>query len=379
MKQSNYLYVLLLFLTVFGCGNEHSNVINIKRSDFQTTYDDKEVDLLTIRNSNGMVVQITNYGARLVSILVPDRKGAMADVCLGYDSFNGYLNGSGSMGATIGRYAGRIGNARFSLNDTVYNLAANNGPNSIHGGEKGFRFVVWDIVEASENQVVLFYHSPDGEEGYPGNLDVRVTFTLTDENEIRIDYQATTDYPTVLNLTNHAYFNLAGEGEGLILEHELMINAEKFTPIDQYSIPTREVRSLENTALDFRTFHRIGDRIDAKEDQLLLVSGYDHNFILDKAEDKLSLAARLYDPTSGRLMEVFTTEPAIQLYTGNHLKGSGPDVGKGGKPYGPRSGICLETQHFPDAPNKPSFPSTELDAGETFKSTTIYKFSVLDE
>jgi aldose 1-epimerase len=360
----------------FACGEKKDNLVPIDAENFKTVYEGKQVGLFDLTNVNGMKVQITNFGGKIVSILVPDRDGRIGDVCMGYESFEGYRTGSGSMGATIGRFANRIGNAQFTLNDSTYRLAKNNGPNSIHGGEKGFRFVVWDVQEATDRMLRLFYRSVDGEEGYPGNLDVTVTFTLTDENEIRIDYHAVTDKSTVINLTNHTYFNLSGEGFASILDHELMINAAQFTPIDEHSIPTGEYRDVKNTALDFCEFHRVGARIDDDQEQLQLVGGYDHNFVLDKAENELALAAILYDPLTRRVMEVFTTEPGIQIYTGNHLKGTGTDVGKGGKPYGPRSGICLETQHFPDAPNKPGFPTTVLNPGEVFESTTIYKFSI---
>jgi aldose 1-epimerase len=376
MTRLDILIALLFFPLLFACNERKKQYVPVSAENFKTVYEGKQVDLFDLTNVNGMKVQITNFGGKIVSILVPDHQGNLGDVCMGYESFEGYRTGSGSMGATIGRFANRIGNAQFILNDSTYTLAKNNGPNSIHGGERGFRFVVWDVQEVTDHRLRLFYRSVDGEEGYPGNMDVTVTFTLTDENEIRIDYHASTDKSTVINLTNHAYFNLSGEGHHSILDHELLINAEQFTPIDQHSIPTGEYRDVENTAFDFREFRRVGDRIDGEDEQLQLVGGYDHNFVLNKPEEDLALSAILYDPLTRRVMEVFTTEPGIQIYTGNHLKGTGTDVGKGGKPYGPRSGICLETQHFPDSPNKPGFPTTVLNPEETFKSTTIYKFSV---
>jgi aldose 1-epimerase len=273
----------------------------------------------------------------------------------------------------VGRYGNRIAKGRFSLNGTEYKLAQNNGENSLHGGLRGFDKAVWKVKQAGAHTLELGYLSRDGEEGYPGNLDVTVRYTLNDENELRIDYTATTDKATVLNLTNHSYFNLAGAGNGDILEHQLTLNASRFTPVDKGLIPTGELRSVDGTALDFRKPAAIGARIGSDEEQMRLGGGYDHNFVLDKTGDALSLAATVYEPRSGRVLEVFTTEPGIQFYTGNFLDGT--IQGKGGHAYPRRSAFCLETQHFPDSPNKPEFPTTTLKPGGRFHSVTAWKFS----
>lgn len=370
-----YASAAVAVLLFTGCGEE-KGYVEIKAGDFRQTHEGAQVDLYTLSNSTGARVYITNYGARIVSIIVPDRDGKMGDVCLGYTSLEDYLNGSGSMGATIGRYAGRIGNAQFTLDSTQYTTTRNNGPNTIHGGEKGFRFVVWDVAAQSESNLAMRYRSRDGEEGFPGNLDVTVQFVLGDDNTLQIEYQASTDRATVLNLTNHAFFNLAGEGAGDIYDHELMIRASQYTPLDQQSIPTGAYRDVAGTPFDFQGWRRIGDGIDSTDPQIQLVDGYDHNFVLDKPSGVLAMVAALYDPTSGRIMEVHTTEPGLQVYTANSLTGQGGDIGKGGKPYGRHSAVCLETQHFPDSPNKPQFPSTRLNPGETFTSRTVYKFGV---
>jgi aldose 1-epimerase len=370
--------VFIATLLLLACTGRNEQYVQIDREDFRQMYDGKQVDLYTLRNEQGAIVHITNYGARIVSIVVPDRDGNMADVCLGYTSLQGYLDGSGSMGATIGRYAGRIGNARFVLDSTEYRTTQNNGPNTIHGGEKGFRYVVWDVEEQSDTMVRMHYFSRDGEEGFPGNLDVTVQFVLTEDNAIKIDYRATTDKPTVVNLTNHAFFNLCGEGSGRVYDHELKVNALQYLPIDSNSIPTGALESVADTPFDFRTYRRIGEDIDASHEQIQLVQGYDHTFVLDKKPGEFALAAVLYDPVCGRGMAVYTSEPGLQVYTANSLTGQGGDIGKGGKPYGPHSAVCLETQHFPDAPNNPQFPSTRLDPGEVFTSSTIYAFSTGD-
>ena len=343
---------------------------------FQIEHEGKQIDLFTLQNTRGMVVQITNYGGKIVSILVPDKNGKMADVCLGYESAEGYINGSASMGATMGRFANRIANAQFTLNDSTYHLAKNAGEHTIHGGAKGFRFKVWEAKQLDEQNLELSYLSPDGEEGFPGNFTLKVLFSVTEDNELKLVYHATTDKPTVFNLTNHAFFNLAGEGNGDVLDHQLMVNADSFTPTNETSIPTGEIRSLDGTPLDFRNLTRVGDRIDADYDQLIFAGGYDHNYVINKDAGQLEMAALLYEPVSGRVMEVKTTEPGIQVYTANSLTGKGPDVGKSGHAYGSRSSICLETQHFPDSPNQPDFPTTVLNLGEEYLSTTIYRFSV---
>lgn len=347
----------------------------IERSAFGKMADGQAIDLYTLTNSSGMKVTITNYGGHVVSIIVPDRQGRMADVVLGFDHLDGYLATNPFFGALVGRYANRIGKAEFNLDGVEYKLAKNDGPNSLHGGLKGFDKQVWKAHEVSHPHpaLELAYLSKDGEEGYPGNLSVKVVYTLTDANELRIDYTATTDKDTVLNLTNHSYFNLAGAGNGDILKQEMMINADRFTPIDATLIPTGELRSVAGTPLDFRKPTAIGARINADDEQLKFGHGYDHNFVINRKGPGLALAARAVDPGSGRVLEVLTTQPGVQLYTGNFLDGS--IHGKDGKAYGRRSAFCLETQHFPDSPNKPKFPTTELKPGQTFHETTVYKFS----
>jgi aldose 1-epimerase len=338
--------------------------------------DGKEVFLYTLRNASGMEARITNYGGILVSLTVPDRLNKPGDVVLGYDSLSSYVKATPYFGAIVGRYGNRIGKAHFTLDGKEYALKANDGPNTLHGGLKGFDKVVWDADEstpATKASLVLSYVSRDGEEGYPGNLKASVVYTLTDSNELRIDYAATTDMPTVLNLTHHSYFNLAGPGSGDILSHELTLNADRFTPIDSGLITTGALEPVEGTPMDFRTPTAIGARIGTMDDQLKFGRGYDHNWVLNRTGDGLSLAARVAEKTSGRVMEVWTTQPGVQFYSGNFLDGS--NIGKGGKAYAYRTGFCLETQHFPDSPNKPSFPSTVLRPGENFASTTVYKFS----
>ncbi len=377
MKKFLFIALLLIPFVLTAC-KERKGQGNLLKdpAKFHVTHEGKQIDLFTLKNKNGMVVQITNYGGKIVSVIVPDKNGKTADVCLGYDDIDGYFNGPGSMGATMGRVTNRISGAKFTLDDTVYHLANNDGNNTIHGGKKGFNYRIFDARQMDDQNLELHYLSKDGEEGFPGNLDLTVHFSLTDENELKVTYHATTDKPTVVNLTNHAYFNLAGEGSGDILEEELLVNADEFTPINEETLPTGEIRPVEGTPLDFRQLTRVGDRIDADDEQLKLGHGLDHNFVLNKEESEMGLAAILYDPGSGRMMEVFTTEPGVQIYTANWLSVKAPHAGKGGKSYGPRSAICLETQHFPDAPNRPEFPSIVLNPGEEFVSTTIYKFSV---
>ena len=348
----------------------------MKKTTFGTMTDGQTIDVYTLTNRGGMQVEITNYGGRVVSIVVPDRQGKRADVVLGFDRLDGYLANNPFFGALVGRYANRIGNARFVLDGVEYKLAQNNGPNSLHGGLKGFDKRVWKAREALRDHpaLELTYLSRDGEEGYPGNLSAKVVYSLTDSNELIIDYTATTDKDTVINLTNHSYFNLAGEGSGDILNHEIMINADRFTPIDATLIPTGELRKVDGTPLDFRKPTAIGARINEHDEQLKFGRGYDHNFVLNRTGHGPTLAARVTEPVSGRVLEVFTTQPGVQFYTGNFLDGT--VHGKGGKVYGHRSAFCLETQHFPDSPNKPGFPSSELKPGQTYHETTIYKFSV---
>jgi aldose 1-epimerase len=338
--------------------------------------DGTAIDLYTLRNRNGLQVEIINYGGAVVSLKTPDRRGRMADIVLGYDDLPGYLADQSYFGALIGRYANRIGQAKFTLNGVEYQLARNDGPNQLHGGVKGFNRVVWQAREVSRRNGVgleLRYVSKDNEEGYPGNLVVTATYILTDANELRIEYSATTDKATVVNLTHHSYFNLAGAGMGEVLQHEAKINANRFTPVDATLIPTGELRAVKGTPFDFTRATSIGSRINQKDDQLVLGRGYDHNFVLNKKGKELSLAATVYEQTSGRVVEMWTTEPGMQLYTGNFLDNV---HGKEGKIYVRRGAFCLEAQHFPDSPNKPAFPSTVLKPRERYTQTTVYKFTV---
>ncbi|TCL57860.1 aldose 1-epimerase [Hydrogenispora ethanolica] len=381
-----FIRLLISSLIVFSIcvitayGGASGNYVVLKPEAFQTVVDGKKVALYTLKNTKGMVVQITNFGAKIVSILVPDRKGQLGDVSLGYDNIDQYLTGNPNYGSIVGRYANRIGNASFTLNGKTYQLTVNDAKvNHIHGGNKSFRTVVWNATQLDEKTLELTYFSKDGEEGYPGNLNVKVVYSLTDENEMRIDYEATTDQPTVINLTNHAFFNLAGEGSGDVLHNELTINADYYTPKNDTFIPTGEIIPVKGTPMDFSKGMKIGAKIKEDYPQLKVtptVPGYDINFVLHKKSgNELSFAARLYEPNSGRVMEIYTTEPGIQFYSGNNLNGQGGFIGKGGKPYQVYGCVCLEPQHFPDSPNKPNFPATVLNPGEWFKSTSIYKFS----
>lgn len=333
----------------------------------------EEVRIYTLKNANGMEARIMTYGGAVVSLKTPDRDGNMADVVLGFDDLAGYLGDEPYFGALIGRYGNRIGGAKFELDGKLYTLVANDGPNSLHGGKKGFDKVNWKVESAGAQSLGLSYVSADGEEGYPGQLKVKVTYTLTDHNELRLDYEAVTDKPTVLNLTNHSYFNLKDGGASLILDHVLTLNADRFTPVDKTLIPTGELRPVEGTPFDFRQPTRIGARIDADNEQIRYAGGYDDNWVINRTGDGLIPAATVYEPTTGRVMEVLTTQPGVQFYTGNFLDGT--LIGKGGTAYARRSALCLETQHFPDSPNHPKFPSTVLRPGETYSSTTIYRFS----
>lgn len=334
------------------------------------------IDLYTLRNSNGVEATIINYGGRLVTLKTPDRDGNFDDIVLGFDNLEGYLGQNPYFGAIVGRFANRIANGEFTLHGTTCKLARNNGPNALHGGLKGFDKAVWSATEIEGTDspgLALRYLSKDGEEGYPGNLEVQVTYTLTETNQLRIEYQATTDKNTVLNLTNHSYFDLRGQAVGEILEHHVTIHADRFTPVNAHLIPTGELQRVEGTPFDFRQPIAIGARIDEKDEQLEYGEGYDHNFVLHQTGYGPLLAARVSDPKSGRVMEVWTTQPGVQFYTGNHLDGT--IEGKGGIIYARRFAFCFETQHFPDAPNQPNFPSTELKPGERYQQTTIFEFS----
>jgi aldose 1-epimerase len=349
----------------------------IKKESFGKTTGGEQIDLYTLSNKKGMEVSITNFGATVVTLKVPDRAGKAADIVLGYDTLDGYENGTSYFGATVGRYGNRIGGGKFSLGGKTYTLPKNNGENTLHGGIVGFNKKVWkarEIVFKEGETVEMTYLSPDGEEGFPGNLSLKILFTLPAErNELDIDYRATTDKDTVLNLTNHSYFNLAGEGSGNILDHALTLHAKQFTPVDKSLIPTGELVAVAGTPMDFNTATAIGKRIDDNYEQLVFGKGYDHNWVLARSgSGHLSIAAEAYDPKSGRKLEVLTTEPGVQFYSGNFLDGA---KGKGGKPYPHRAAFCLETQHFPDSPNHPNFPSTLLKPNAVFHSQTVFRFS----
>jgi aldose 1-epimerase len=381
MIRPHFVFTLALglaALTACGPTQQTGATVQVKKQAFGKMADGQAIDLYTLTNKNGMEASIINYGGALVTLKTPDRNGKLDDVVLGFDTLDGYLKTNPYFGALIGRYGNRIGKASFTLEGVLYKLPANDGPNTLHGGLKGFDKVVWqarDVSDAQSPRLELTYLSKDGEEGFPGNLSVTVVYSLTANNELRIDYTATTDKATVVNLTNHSYFNLAGQGQGDILGHELTLNADRFTPVDKVLIPTGELRSVEGTPFDFRKPVAIGARINQDDEQLKFGRGYDHNFVLNSGGGSLSLAARVHEPKTGRVMEVLTTEPGIQFYSGNFLDGTA--IGKGGKPYPLRSGFCLETQHFPDSPNKPKFPSTVLKPGEKYQTTTIYRFSAV--
>jgi len=354
-------------------------VASVTRAPFGTTDRGESVSAYTLKNANGMEARVLDYGGIIVSLRVPDRHGRFDDVVLGYDSLPAYLRASPYFGAIIGRYGNRIAHGRFTLDGKTYTLAKNNGPNHLHGGLKGFDKVVWDVAPFEHPDsvgLVLRYTGRDGEEGYPGTLRTTVTYTLTSANELIFDYSATTDRATPVNLTQHSYFNLAGDGKGDILGHVVTLNADRFTPVDSTLIPTGELKSVAGTPFDFRTPTPIGARIDQDDVQLRYGPGYDHNFVLNKAGDAHdpTFAARVYEPASGRVMEIYTTEPGLQFYSGNFLDGT--LHGKGGVVYRRRYGFAMETQHYPDSPNKPTFPSTTLRPGESYHSRTIYKFGV---
>jgi aldose 1-epimerase len=337
--------------------------------------DGEIVNLYTLKNDNGIVTQICNFGGRVVSLWTPDKNGNWEDIVLGYESIEDYLKSNEIyFGALIGRYGNRIAEGKFELNDSVYTLATNNGENHLHGGIKGFNNVIWDARQIDDKTLELAYFAPDGEEGYPGNLKVRVQYQLNNNDELKIEYWAETDKPTPVNLTHHSFFNLHGAGNGLVNDHIMQINAAYYTPVDAGLIPTGEIAPVQGTPMDFRTPTAIGKRVDSDFEQLKHGMGYDHNWILSQKESGLNFAAKVLEPKSGRTLEVYTNEPAIQFYGGNFLDGS--DTGKAGKVYEFRSAFCLETQHYPDSPNQDNFPSTILEPGDEYYSICVYKFSV---
>lgn len=372
-------FALLLaggIVLVFLAAVETKGQSTVKKEFFGKMPNGQSIDLYTLTNSRGLEAKITNFGAIVTSLKVPGGKGKLEDIVLGFDNLDGYQKDTSFFGAIIGRYANRIAKGRFVLNGTEYKLAINNGENHLHGGHNGFHKVVWDAKPLQKRTgavLELTYLSKDGEAGYPGDLQVKVAYTLTNNNELRIDYSAATDKDTVVNLTHHSYFNLTGQGNGDILKHELMINADRFTPTDVGLIPTGELKSVCAAPFDFTRPVAIGARLDEDDEQLKLGNGYDHNWVLNGRNGTMRFAARLHEPSSGRVMEVWTTEPGLQFYSGNFLNGS--VTGKDGKSYQRHFGFCLETQHYPDSPNKPAFPSTVLKRGQRYHSTTIYGFS----
>lgn len=350
----------------------------IKEGSFKDTINGEEVGLYKLKNKNGLEAVFTNYGQRLVALYVPDKDGSFSDIVLGLSSIKEYTGPKGGyFGAVIGRYGNRIANGKFTLNDTEYTLVKNNGENHLHGGVTGFNDVVWKTKSISSSEVEFSRTSPDMEEGYPGNLEITVNYKLTDANELKIQYTATTDKATPINLTHHSFFNLKGEGQGDVLDHVLTLNSDAFTALNENQIPTGEIIEVKGTPFDFTTPKEIGKEINNSHEQLILGNGYDHNFIIDSSKKNtagISFAARVVEPVSGRVMEVYTNEPGMQLYTSNFLDGS--VVGKSGKPYVKRGAVCIETQHYPDSPNQSKFPSTILNPNETYSSVCIYKFLV---
>lgn len=374
LPSSGRLLLVAATLALASCSTPQKNSPQISRQPFGSTPDGTAVELYTLRNSKGVEARISNYGGLVISLKVPDRTGAMGDVTLGYDTLAGYLKETPYFGALIGRYGNRIANGKFTLDGRQYTLATNNGPNALHGGLKGFDKVVWEpkvIVTPQGPALQLRYLSRDGEEGYPGNLDVTAIYSLTEDNGLKVEFTATTDKATVVNLTHHSYFNLAGSGD--ILGHVVKILSDKFTPVDSTLIPTGELQPVAGTPFDFRTPTAIGARIGQNDEQLKFGGGYDHNWVINKPAGELALMAEVYEPKTGRVMEVLSTEPGLQFYSGNFLDGT--ITGKYGQVYAHRTGFCMEPQHFPDSPNKPSFPSVVLRPGQVYRNTIVYRFS----
>ena len=369
--------VLIFFIMITSaCSKQTDSLSKVNRKDFQTVVDGKNTDLFILKNKNGLEMTATNYGARVVEFFVPDRNGKFEDIVLGHDNIEKYINFTGErfLGATIGRFGNRIADGKFTLDGVNYQLTINDAPNSLHGGEKGFDRVVWDTKQIDSHKLEFTYQSADGEQGYPGNLVVEMVYELTDDNEFIVTHHAVTDKRTVINLTHHSFFNLHGAGNGTVNDHVLMLNADKFTPVDEVLIPTGEQLSVEGTPMDFRTPTPIGNRVNDDYQQLKYGHGYDHNWILNRETSKgLELAATVYEPISGRFMEVYTTEPGIQFYGGNFFDG---EIGKNNKRYEYRASLALETQHFPDSPNHSEFPSAVLSPGEEYEHICVYKVTV---
>lgn len=374
-----FFSMLLSVAVMASCQcNRTAQVEIIECSAFRTTIEGEQVGLYTLKNSHGTTMQVTNYGARVVSLWCSDRDGNFADIVMGYDNIDKYINNPGErfLGAAIGRYGNRIADGKFTLDGVDYMLSKYNNGQCLHGGDVGFDRVVWQVKEYDDSSIVFSYLSKDMEEGFPGNLQVEMSYRLSEENEFIVEYSATTDKATPVNLTHHSFFNLKGEGEGTINNHVLTIAADKFTPVDEWLIPTGEIASVEGSVFDFREGKNIGNDLDKQETQFEYCKGYDHNFVLNrKSENELEFAASVYEPTSGRYMEVWTTEPALQFYGGNFFDGK--IIGKRGKSHDFRGSFALETQHYPDSPNQPQFPSTILNPGETYTHTCVYRFKTI--
>lgn len=369
------LFLAFAILSLFSCSNDKSKIKLFETSEFTATLNNRNISLYTLC-AGDITMQVTNFGARVVSLWVPDRDGNHEDVVLGYENIDRYINNSGErfLGAVVGRYANRIANGQFELEGVQYQLSTYNNGQCLHGGDKGFDMVVWDVVEVSDNQLVLAYTSPDMEEGFPGTLTTKMTYTLTPENEFIVDYEATTDKTTIVNISHHSFFNLKGESKGTITDHIMTINASRTTPVDKVLIPTGELADVANTPFDFRKPATIGERIDVDNEQLKNGLGYDHNWVLDRvSQSNIELAATVYEPNSGRYMEVWTDQPALQFYSGNFFDGT--TIGKHGGELNFREAFALETQKYPDSPNNNQFPSTTLTPEDVYKHKCIYKFS----
>ena len=375
------LLIFLVIVALVSCKTKvsvkescKSDLLN--KEAFEKEIDGKKTSLYLLENANGIKVYITNYGARVVSLLTPDKEGECADIVLGFDNIDSYLKDKMYLGCIVGRYANRIKEGKFTIDGQEYNLFLNDGPNTLHGGQKGFDKRVWDAKQEG-NTLTLSYLSPDGEEGYPGNLEIKKIYTLTDENELKMAYEAETDKATIVNLSHHSYFNLKGEGDTTILDHYLMAAADYFTPVDSTLIPTGEIRPVVGTPFDFTKAKQIGQDIGMENEQLKFGLVYDHNWVLDKdSANALTLAVKLWEETTGRVMEIYTTEPAFQFYCGNFMDGS--VTGKSGKPYKYRAALAIEPQHYPDSPNHPEFPSTVLKPGEKYRQLSILKFGITE-
>lgn len=375
MKKIAFLTLSLLLLC--SCAKEKKQPVLIDKSAFERVYDGLPISLYTLQSEGGLTLQVTNFGGRVVSLWAPDRAGNYADVVLGHNTIADYLEPVGErfLGAIVGRYANRIANGQFTIDGENYQLPINNNGQTLHGGLHGLDRVVWNVEQVSNNQLSLSYTSPDGDEGFPGELTIHMTYTVTPENEFKITYKATTDKPTVVNLSHHSFFNLKGEGEGLITDHLLTIPADYIVPVNEVQIPTGELMPVAGTPFDFRELTAIGSRIDLEEEQLQLGGGYDHCWVINRERGEgVVLNARVEEPSTGRVLEVYSDQPGIQFYSGNSFDGTG--AGKNGKPHLPRASFALETQHFPDSPNQPNFPSTRLNPGEVYTQECIYKFSV---